>query len=128
MSTSTFTAVHVVLSLIGIFSGSSFCSACSARTDSRTGPRCFSRQHGVDERDRVLLSLRAPHAVPCGRRHLAGGAGGHDPRAFCLSTRRTLALDLRGRRCTASPSGCLRGGGPGVPEAVVSEPTGANAV
>src|SRR5229473_5425968 len=58
----------------------------------------LSRHHGFDERDWVLFSLRQFRAAPCGRRHIAGGAGGRDPRALCLSPHGILALDLRRRR------------------------------
>src|SRR6267143_945429 len=88
----------------------------------------FSRQHGADERDRVLLSLRTLRATPCGRRRLAGGAGRRDPRAVCLSPCGSLALDLRGRRRAVTLSECLRRGGAGVREGAVPEPAGADAV
>src|SRR5437016_2989029 len=88
----------------------------------------FSRQHGADERDRVLLSLRTLRATPCGRRRLAGGAGRRDPRAVCLSPWGSLALGLRGRCRAVTLSECLRRGGAGVREGAVPEPAGADAV
>src|SRR5207302_3331535 len=88
----------------------------------------FSRHHGVDERDRVLLSLRTLRTASCGRRRLAGGAGRRDPRALWLSPRGSLALDLRGRRRAGALSECLRRGRAGVPEGAAPEPAGADAV
>jgi len=42
MSIGAFTAVHVVLSLIGLASGIIVLGGCSGRTDSPGGRRCFS--------------------------------------------------------------------------------------
>src|SRR6266446_4450116 len=90
--------------------------------------RALSRQHGVDERDRVLLSLRTLRATPCGRRRLAGGAGRRGPWALSLSPCGSLALDLRGRRCAGALSERLRRGGTGVREGALPKPAGADAV
>src|SRR2546426_1459231 len=79
----------------------------------------LSRNPGVDERDRVLLSARSPVAVPYRRHPLAGRAGGRNPRALWLSARGILALDLCRRRWGGSLSQCLRRGRPSFPEAAV---------
>src|SRR2546426_11204996 len=110
MSTSTFTAVHVVLSLIGIFSGLIVLFGM------------FSANRLTDWTALFLVStvltsvtgflFHSAHIRPS---HVVGVISlvvlGRDPRALCLSARGALALDLCGRRCTGSLSEYLRRGG-----------------
>lgn len=128
MSTSTFTAVHVVLSLIGIASGLIvlFGMIGSKRLQGLT--TLFSGNHGTDERDRFPVSLREIRPTTCGRHHLAGCASGCAPGALRIPHCRTLAMDLCRERGAGSLSQRLRRGRAGFPEGVVPQGAGADAV
>ena len=73
MSIATFTAVHVVISLIGIATGVDRGGRHAGGAGFRRGTGALPRDNGVDERHRVPLSGSSRVAIPRRRRHLAGG-------------------------------------------------------
>jgi hypothetical protein len=127
LSTSMFTTVHVIISLIGIASGAvvlfgMFTNRWFA------GWTAFFCHHCTHERDRLLLSLRELRAAPCDSCDIAGDFSSRDRGALRLSTRRFLALDLRFWCRGGSLSERIRRGRTGVPKASSPSAAGTDAI
>ena len=128
MTISTFTTVHVVLSLVGIFSGIRRPDRASWRETARRLDGALSGEHGVDERDRLFFPV--DHFLP------SHGVGiislvvlaVADPGTLCVSSRGRLALDLRGWRGGWPVFECLRPDRAGLPEGARLESDSADTV
>src|ERR1700680_1292276 len=96
MTTSTFTLVHVIISLVGIGSGFivTFGLLTGKRLDGWTA--FFLATTVAARRSGFFFSVRSPFALPQGRHYIAGGAGGCHPGALRPSPRRCMASDLCG--------------------------------
>ena len=103
-----YTMVHVLISLLGIFTGLIvlFGMLAGKRLDGWT--KLVSDNDPCHERDRLLLSVSWFHPGHWRRHNFAAGAGSCDLRALPASTRRSLALDLRRWRCDFTLFQCLR--------------------
>ena len=104
----TFTFVHVVLSLIGILSGLVvvFGLLGGKRLDGWTA--LFLVTTGANERDRVSFSVSQVFAIAWDRHRIAGGAGDCHLCAVRPATRRGLAPWLRGQCRDCAVSECVR--------------------
>src|SRR5580658_6635294 len=94
MTLSTFTLVHVLLSLVGIGTGLIVVHGLlnGKRLDRWTATFLLTT---ANQCDRLPVSVRAFSAVSCDRHHFAGGARPRNPGALRASSWRCLALDLR---------------------------------
>ena len=126
MSLATFTALHVVISLIAIATGLVVAAGMLSGSRLPGWTAVFLVTTVLDQRDRIPLSLYAGAAVPHRRRHLAGGA----PLALVALYGKGLAGSWRWRlrdRLDLRPlPERLRPRGPGVPEDPRPEPARAD--
>ena len=107
MSLSTFTAVHVIISLIGILSGIIDIGRAALRQTDERLDGALSVDHGFDQRDWVRISLHSPFTCAQGWHHFAG-LGDCDPGRVPHAWH--VALDLCGDRHDCPLSQCLRPG------------------
>ena len=128
MPPSTFTTVHVIISLVGIGSGLIAIFGVLSAMRLNGLDRALSIDHGADQCDRLWLSLHARYARPQGRGHLAGRAGDYASGALQLSHGWEVALDLRGYGDHRRVSQCLCPGGAGFREGAGADSAGAHAV
>src|SRR5580658_3941195 len=110
MTLSTFTLVHVLLSLVGIGTGLIVVHGLlnGKRLDRWTATFLLTT---ANQCDRLPVSVRAFSAVSCDRHHFAGGARPRNPGALRASSWRCLALDLRCLRRACSLSERFRWSG-----------------
>src|SRR6266487_1041647 len=102
-----YTLLHVIISLIGIFSGLVVLFGTALRQTSRWLDEMVPDHHRVDERDRLFLSVPWFYASHWRRHHFALSAGRGSLRALSAPTRRALALDLRRHGCDRSLLECI---------------------
>src|SRR4030095_7257589 len=121
MTESTFTTVHVVLSLIGIGSGLVVMFGLLGGKDRHGWTVLFLATTVATSVTGFGFPLRSPAAGPQGRHHLAGGAGGGAPRILRISPGRPVALDLRGLRRDRPLPQRLRRGRAGLPEGACAD-------
>jgi hypothetical protein len=115
MTTSTFTLVHVLISLVGI--GSGFVVMYGLLAEKRLdGWTAIFLATTVLTSARVPLSSRAHFAVSHRWRHIAGSVSRCAGGPLRSAHGAFVALDLRDLRCPCSLSECIRRGSPVVPE------------
>src|SRR2546429_9008464 len=100
----------------------------TGRTETQPLERAISNQHSIDERDGILLSVSRRYACDLRWNYLVGPSGGCDPRALCLSSCWTLAVDLCGVRDDRTLLECLRSGCATLSKGAGTEGNGADPV
>ena len=109
MSLSTFTFLHVVISLVGIASGLIVVYGFIAGKRLDTWTAALPSHHRFNQRDRLSFPIQASSTVSYCRRAFAAGARGRHRRALSSPSGRWLAPDLRGlcHGCSLSELLCI---------------------